>query len=39
VDRCVVFSKLDNGKLKPLTTTFEDVSEAAGGKNPQDCSS
>ena len=37
VDRCVVFSKLDNGKLKPLTTTFEDVSLAAGGKNPQNC--
>ena len=37
VDRCVVFSKLENGKLKPLTTTFEDVSEAAGGKNPQNC--
>ena len=37
VDRCVVFSKLENGKLKPLTTTFEDVSQAAGGKNPQNC--
>jgi ABC-type branched-subunit amino acid transport system substrate-binding protein len=37
VDRCVVFSKLENGKLKPLTTTFQDVSQAAGGKNPQTC--
>jgi hypothetical protein len=33
----VIFSKLDNGKLKPLTTKFEDVSLAAGGKNPQNC--
>jgi len=37
VNRCVVFSKLENGKLKPLTTTFEDVSKAAGGTNPQNC--
>jgi ABC-type branched-subunit amino acid transport system substrate-binding protein len=37
VDRCVVFSKLTNGKLEPLTTKFEDVSQAAGGKNPQNC--
>jgi ABC-type branched-subunit amino acid transport system substrate-binding protein len=26
----VVFSKLENGKLKPLTTDFEDVSKLAG---------
>jgi len=35
--RCVVFSKLEGGKLKPLTTEFEDVSEIAGGSNPADC--
>ena len=37
VHRCVVFSKLENGELKPLTTEFEDVSELAGGKNPGTC--
>jgi ABC-type branched-subunit amino acid transport system substrate-binding protein len=37
VHRCVVFSKLENGKLKPLTTKFEDVSKLAGGKNPGNC--
>jgi|SRR4051794_28477440 ABC-type branched-subunit amino acid transport system substrate-binding protein len=37
VNRCVVFSQLQDGKLKPLTTKFEDVSQAAGGKNPQNC--
>jgi len=36
--RCVVFSKLEGGKLKPLTTEFEDVSELAGGTNPATCS-
>jgi ABC-type branched-subunit amino acid transport system substrate-binding protein len=35
--RCVVFSELKGGKLEPLTTEFEDVSELAGGKNPADC--
>jgi ABC-type branched-subunit amino acid transport system substrate-binding protein len=37
VHRCVVFSKLENGKLKALTTKFEDVSQLAGGKNPANC--
>jgi ABC-type branched-subunit amino acid transport system substrate-binding protein len=36
-NRCVIFSKLENGELKPLTTEFEDVSELAGGKTPMNC--
>ncbi len=36
-NRCVVYSTLENGELKPLTTEFEDVSEIAGGKNPMNC--
>jgi ABC-type branched-subunit amino acid transport system substrate-binding protein len=39
VHRCVIFSKVDNGTIKPLTTKFEDVSKAAGGKNPANCGS
>jgi ABC-type branched-subunit amino acid transport system substrate-binding protein len=35
--RCVVFSELKGGKLEPLTTEFEDVSELAGGKTPANC--
>jgi branched-chain amino acid transport system substrate-binding protein len=31
-NRSVVFSKLDKGKIVPLTTTFEDVSNLALGK-------
>jgi ABC-type branched-subunit amino acid transport system substrate-binding protein len=33
-NRSVVFSKLDNGKVVPLTTTFEDVGALATGKKP-----
>ncbi len=33
-NRSVVFSKLDNGKVVPLTTEFEDVSNLAMGKAP-----
>jgi hypothetical protein len=36
-NRCVIFSKIEGGKVVPDTTTFEDVSELAGGKNPQNC--
>jgi hypothetical protein len=36
-NRCVVYSTLKDGKLEPLTTDFEDVSELAGGKNPMNC--
>jgi ABC-type branched-subunit amino acid transport system substrate-binding protein len=36
-NRCVVYSTLENGELKPLTTEFEDVSELAGGKTPMNC--
>jgi ABC-type branched-subunit amino acid transport system substrate-binding protein len=39
VHRCVIFSKVDNGAIKSLTTKFEDVSKAAGGKNPANCGS
>jgi ABC-type branched-subunit amino acid transport system substrate-binding protein len=35
--RCVVFSQLKGGKLEPLTTEFEDVSELAGGSTPANC--
>lgn len=35
--RCVVFSELKGGKLEPLTTEFEDVSELAGGTKPANC--
>jgi ABC-type branched-subunit amino acid transport system substrate-binding protein len=35
--RCVVYSTLEGGELKPLTTEFEDVSELAGGKTPANC--
>ena len=33
-NRSVVFSKLENGKVVPLTTDFEDVSDLATGKAP-----
>ena len=33
-NRSVIFSKLDNGKVVPLTTEFEDVSDLALGKVP-----
>jgi ABC-type branched-subunit amino acid transport system substrate-binding protein len=33
-NRSVVFSELDNGKVVPLTTEFEDVSDLATGKAP-----
>ena len=33
-NRSVVFSKLENGKVVPLTTEFEDVSDLALGKKP-----
>ena len=35
--RCVVYSTLEGGELKPLTTEFEDVSELAGGSTPANC--
>ena len=31
-NRSVVFSKLENGKVVPLTTDFEDVGNLANGK-------
>jgi branched-chain amino acid transport system substrate-binding protein len=37
MDRCVVFSEFKEGKLVPLSTEFEDVSEIAGGTKPQNC--
>lgn len=37
VNRCVVFSQFEGGKLVPLGTEFTDVSEIAGGTKPQDC--
>jgi branched-chain amino acid transport system substrate-binding protein len=33
-NRSVVFSKLDKGKIVPLTTEFEDVGDLAAGKAP-----
>ncbi len=33
-NRSVILSKLDNGKVVPLTTEFEDVSDLATGKAP-----
>ena len=33
-NRSVVYSKLENGKVVPLTTEFEDVSDLATGKAP-----
>jgi len=33
-NRSVVYSKLENGKVVPLTTEFEDVSDLAMGKKP-----
>ena len=33
-NRSVVYSKLDNGKVVPLTTEFEDVGDLANGKAP-----
>jgi ABC-type branched-subunit amino acid transport system substrate-binding protein len=33
-NRSVVFSQLDNGKVVPLTTEFEDVGDLATGKAP-----
>ncbi len=33
-NRSVVFSELDNGKIVPLTTEFEDVGDLATGKAP-----
>jgi ABC-type branched-subunit amino acid transport system substrate-binding protein len=37
VHRCVIFSKVDAGQVKPLTTKFEDVSVLAGGKTASNC--
>ena len=37
MNRCVVFSEFKEGKLVPISTEFEDVSEIAGGTKPQDC--
>jgi ABC-type branched-subunit amino acid transport system substrate-binding protein len=37
VHRCVIFSKVENGQIKPLTTKFEDVSVLAGGKTASNC--
>ena len=34
-NRSVVYSKLDNGKVVPLTTEFEDVGDLASGKAPE----
>lgn len=36
-NRCVVFSKIEGGKVVPLTKEFEDVSELSGGANPANC--
>ena len=35
-NRSVVYSKLENGKVVPLTTEFEDVSDLALGQRPAD---
>ena len=35
--RCAVFSTIENGKVKALTTEFEDLSELAGGTEPGNC--
>lgn len=37
VNRCVVFSEFKEGKLTPASTEFEDVSEIAGGTQPENC--
>ncbi len=37
VNRCVVFSQFEGGKLVSASTEFEDVSEIAGGTKPMDC--
>ena len=34
-NRSVVFSKLENGKVVPLTTEFEDVSDLATARPPE----
>jgi ABC-type branched-subunit amino acid transport system substrate-binding protein len=36
-NRCVIFSKIEGGKVVPLTEEFEDVSEIAGGSNAGNC--
>lgn len=36
-NRCVIFSQIKNGDVVPLTKTFEDVSEIAGGTKPANC--
>jgi hypothetical protein len=33
-NRSVVYSKLEKGKVVPLTTEFEDVGDLANGKAP-----
>jgi ABC-type branched-subunit amino acid transport system substrate-binding protein len=37
VNRCGTFSEFKEGKLVPLGNKFEDLSELAGGTQPQDC--
>jgi ABC-type branched-subunit amino acid transport system substrate-binding protein len=37
MNRCAVFSEFKEGKLVPASTSFEDVSELAGGTKPMDC--
>lgn len=37
VNRCVVFSEFKEGKLVPASKEFTDVSEIAGGTQPQNC--
>lgn len=37
MNRCVVFSEFQDGKLTPLGDEFIDVSEIAGGTKPMDC--
>jgi ABC-type branched-subunit amino acid transport system substrate-binding protein len=36
-NRCVIFSQIKDGDVVPLTKTFEDVSEIAGGTKPANC--
>jgi len=37
VHRCSIYNTLKDGKIVPLTTKFEDVSELAGGTKPANC--
>ncbi len=37
VNRCGTFSEFKEGKLVPLGDEFEDLSETAGGTQPEDC--